>query len=233
MRNSLKIGIALLWAALAAPAAADQRAVVVELFTSQGCSSCPPADALLAELGQSAEVIPLALHVDYWDYIGWKDRYASPDFTRRQKGYARANGWNKVYPPQMVVNGTTDVIGSNPMKVMRALDAHADAPETVRLTIRRNGGTLHLRAEALRDGLRPCDIHLVRYRPAAETAIERGENAGRTLSYSHIVTRWEAVAQWDGTGIFETSLPVSGDEPVVVLVQQTRFGPILAAARLR
>lgn len=104
-----------LWAAasvVTAPAAsADEKTVVVELFTSQGCSSCPPADALLAELDKSADVIALALHVDYWDYIGWKDSFADPENTERQRGYARAAKARSIFTPQMVIGGVDHVIG--------------------------------------------------------------------------------------------------------------------------
>jgi hypothetical protein len=231
MRRIL-IGMAMLLAAGAATAE-ERSPVVVELFTSQGCSSCPPADALLAELGTHEGVIPLALHVDYWDYIGWKDRFAAPAFTARQKGYARAQGSNRVYTPQMMIGGAEDVVGSRPMEVMSHVQRHSMTPDPVRLTLRRDGDTLHLRAEALEAGLPPCDIHLVRYRQKARTDVARGENAGRVLVNTHIVESWDLAKSWDGTGTFETTLPVQGDSPLVVLVQEARYGPILAAARLR
>jgi hypothetical protein len=216
---------------LVSAAEADQP-VVVELFTSQGCSSCPPADALLAEMADRDDVIPLALHVDYWDYIGWKDRFAMPEFTARQKGYARAGDWRMIYTPQMVINGVDDVVGSKPMKVADLIRKHADKPSHVDLEIRREGDRLLIRAEA-NGAMRPCDIHIVRYAPMREIAIGTGENAGRKLSYSHVANSWKVAARWDGEGVYMAELALDGDEPVVVLVQEPDHGAIVAAARLR
>ena len=107
--------LCVVWLGLSGPVLAQGASgVVVELYTSQGCSSCPPADAYLEELAQEPGVIALALHVDYWDYLGWKDEFANPDFTDRQKTYATANGSNTIYTPQMVVAGTDMVEGSDP-----------------------------------------------------------------------------------------------------------------------
>ncbi len=232
MRRVL-MGFAVLWAMLAAPAMAEDNPVVVELFTSQGCSSCPPADALLAELGQRDDVIALALHVDYWDYIGWKDKFARPEFTRRQKGYARAGGWRTIYTPQMVINGADDVVGSRPMKVTDIIRAHQAKPPKVRLEISRQGGKLHIKAQSLHDGTQPCDIHIIRYLPGETVRIERGENAGRSLKYSHVAQGWDVAARWNGRGTLEKTVALDGDGPVVVLLQEPGHGPIVAAARLR
>ncbi|KUF11683.1 DUF1223 domain-containing protein [Pseudoponticoccus marisrubri] len=223
---------AAIWTTLGSALAAQDNPVVVELFTSQGCSSCPPADALLADLAEREDVITLALHVDYWDYIGWKDPFARPEFTRRQRGYARSGGWRRIYTPQMVINGSDDVVGSRPMKVAKLIQDHSGRPAEVRLEILRTGGALEVRAEAL-SALRPCDIHIVRYDPAQQTRIRKGENAGRTLTYTSIVEDWALVDRWDGTGTYEGRFPLDGDAPVVVIVQEPRFGHIVAAARLR
>ncbi|WGW03252.1 DUF1223 domain-containing protein [Tropicibacter oceani] len=221
-----------LWASLCGGAQAQDNPVVVELFTSQGCSSCPPADALLAELGQRDDVIPLALHVDYWDYIGWKDRFAKPGFTTRQKGYARAQGEKMVYTPQIIVNGVEDTVGSRPMKVAELIQKHAAHPAQVKLEVSRQGGQLVIRASSAHP-MRPSDIHIVRYQPRREIAILRGENAGNKFTYTHIVDDWKVAGRWDGQGTYETRVPIEGDQPVVVLVQEPRYGPIVAAARLR
>jgi hypothetical protein len=120
--------------------------VVVELFTSQGCSSCPPADALLAELAERDDVLPLALHVDYWDYIGWADTFASPAFTERQKLYARAAGHRTIYTPQMVIGGVDQVVGFQPMEVADLIEAHRAKPPQAgtqaRMALRRDGDRL-------------------------------------------------------------------------------------------
>jgi hypothetical protein len=213
-------------------AKADPQPVVIELFTSQGCSSCPPADELLAELGNRDDVIPLALHVDYWDYIGWKDRFAAPEFSKRQRGYARAGGWKMIYTPQMVVMGVEDVVGSKPERVGELISKYAGQDGPLDLTLVRRGDRVEIRIVA--DGaVRPCDIHVVRYEPSERVTIKRGENAGRSITYTHIVRDWNIAARWDGVGVFEGEVPVPDGEPVVVLVQAPKNGPILAAARLR
>ena len=114
--------MAVLVFAATAGSAQDKPVVVVELFTSQGCSSCPPADALLDRLSSRNNVLALSLHVDYWDYIGWKDKFASPAHTARQQAYARAAGRRSVYTPQMIINGLDDVAGTAPMDVADMID---------------------------------------------------------------------------------------------------------------
>ena len=215
-----------------APAAWAQNTVVVELFTSQGCSACPPADELLGRLGKRDNVIALALHVDYWDYIGWKDKFANPAFTKRQKGYARSFDSRSIYTPQMVVNGVQDVVGNRPMDVSDAVQAHANKGLPVSLDIARNGNTLSIKAEG-KVGIPPADIILVRYTPSQKVDIPRGENAGKSMTYTHIVTEWKDIGDWNGRSPIQESVSVEGDAPVVVLVQAKNHGPILAAARLR
>ena len=220
------------WVACAGWAQAGDSPVVVALFTSQGCSSCPPADRLLADMAGRDDIIPLALHIDYWDYIGWKDQFAQPGFTARQKGYAKAGKRRSVYTPQMVINGQHDVVGNRAMDVTDLIRKHAAAPSSVDLTIRREGNTLRIEAVATAR-VDASDIHVVRYKPSEQVAIKRGENAGKTLTYSHIVSDWTVLGQWDGNGRYSGSAQLTGAEPVVVLVQARRHGPILAAARLR
>ncbi|WP_425070723.1 DUF1223 domain-containing protein [Sagittula sp. S175] len=219
-------------AGMSAQADPTDNPVVVELFTSQGCSSCPPADELLATLGERDDVIPLAFHVDYWDYIGWKDHFASPRFTKRQKGYARAGGWKMIYTPQIIVNGMEDVVGSHPDEVAALVQQHEAAPAVAKVSLVRQGDRVQIRAEGVRMST-PGDIHVLRYAPSQEVTIKRGENAGKTVWYTHIVREWDVVARWDGTGVFEGEVPVPANEPVVVLLQAPKYGPILAAARLR
>ena len=207
--------------------------VVVELYTSQGCSSCPPADAYLAELAQESGVIALALHVDYWDYIGWEDKFGDPKFTERQKKYAHAVGSNTIYTPQMIVAGMDRVEGSNPEKVEGNIRRHQMAQSLVALQLMRSGDVLmiHAVAKAILPG--PVVVQLVRYRPSATVAIEYGENAGQTITYSNIVTSWAKLADWPGTEDFELSVPVTGGDPVVVILQSPGPGMILAASVLK
>ena len=218
------------WTA-AGHAQSDERRVVVELFTSQGCSSCPPADALLRELAAREDVVALALHVDYWDYIGWKDSFADPRHSKRQKAYAAARGERMVYTPQMVVDGRQAVVGTKEMKLADLIARHRVTPREVELSARREGDVLSIAARGTLD--RPVQVHLVRYIPSREVSVSRGENAGRTLTYTNIVTDWTVAGTWDGDKPLSMRLPLTGDQPVVVLLQQEGFGPIRAVAELR
>jgi hypothetical protein len=232
MRLLIALALSLPFLSSAAlPARADSP-VVVELFTSQGCSSCPPADALLAEMAGREDVIPLALHVDYWDYIGWKDRFASPAYTKRQRGYAHAGGWRQIYTPQMVMNGMDHVVGSRPMKVMDLIRKESKRAPKADLQITRQGNQLQITASA-KSGMTAAEIHVIRYTPEETVKIARGENAGRSITYSHIVKDWDVVGRWDGRKDLRKTVAISGKSPVVVLLQTPGHGPILAAARLR
>jgi hypothetical protein len=207
--------------------------VVVELFTSQGCSSCPPADALLAQLTEREDVIPLALHVDYWDYIGWEDRFAKPAFTRRQKGYAKAHGARTVYTPQMVIAGQSAIVGHKPLELAERIMRVLDAPSQLALEVTLEEGTVVVQLSAQEPVEGDLLIHLVRYEPRETVAIRRGENAGRTYTYHNIVTSWETMARWNGQDALAVRHDAPGDRPIVVLVQKAGYGPILAAARAR
>ena len=136
-----------MWTALFVPAHA-QSPVVVELFTSQGCSSCPPADALLHELAGRDDVIALALHVDYWDYIGWEDAFADPAHTQRQRQYALEAGRRSVYTPQMVINGQTAIVGTKPMALSEAIAHYATKDMGVELALARTDEGLEISAQA-------------------------------------------------------------------------------------
>ncbi|MEL6643957.1 MAG: DUF1223 domain-containing protein [Pseudomonadota bacterium] len=217
---------------MAGVAQAQDRLVVVELFTSQGCSSCPPADALLGELAARDDVLPLALHVDYWDYIGWKDDFADPAHTTRQKAYARVKGDRTIYTPQMIVGGTDHVIGYKPMKLAMTIEKHADTAEAVDVTVTRNGNRIRVIAQPQGNVDGPAMIHLVAYRPESTVDIRRGENRGRTLTYHNVVTQMVDLGAWDGRGRHTVSADVPGDGPYAVLIQRTGHGPILGAARV-
>lgn len=206
--------------------------VVVELFTSQGCSSCPPADALLGELAGREDVIALALHVDYWDYIGWKDVYGQPAFTQRQKGYARASGHRTIYTPQMIVEGADHVVGYKPMHLAELIDAHAETPSKVALSLSRDGDALTIRATALEALQGEILVQLVRYQPEGVTDIRTGENAGRSFTYRNIVTEWDVLGGWNAASPLEMQIEISGDEPCVVILQMAGHGEILGAARV-
>ncbi len=231
--RGLIAAMASVWAVFAATGDVRADPVVVELYTSQGCSSCPPADALLAELSERDDVIPLALHVDYWDYIGWKDDHADPAHTVRQKGYARAAGQRTIYTPQMIVGGLDHVVGYKPMKLAKLIEEHGQKPMRVEFSATRNGTTVDIRAARYVDAAGEMVVQLVRYTPEDTVEIRRGENAGRTITYANIVTEWQVLGTWDGATPLEMSAEANGDAPVVVLLQQSNHGPIVAAAHLR
>ena len=212
-------------------AVAQDGPVVVELYTSQGCSSCPPADAMLHDLAKRDDVIALALHVDYWDYIGWKDVFGRPENTERQHAYARAANAATVYTPQMVIGGVAHVIGSRPMQVMDAIQAQSARGQSVEVSLTRRGENVVIAADAGRRG--DYVVQLVRYTPEQTVSIRRGENAGKNLSYANIVTSWDVIERWDGRSALLIEATASGESPVVVIVQQSTSGPIVGAAELR
>ncbi|MCM2560987.1 DUF1223 domain-containing protein [Lutimaribacter sp. EGI FJ00015] len=237
MRLTLKAFAVAALAALGATGASAQSSehpVVVELFTSQGCSSCPPADKLLKELSARDDVIALALHVDYWDYIGWKDVFADPRFSARQKAYAVAGGRRSVYTPQMIIDGSDHVVGTHPMDVADLIGAHAERARPVQLNLSRNSnGDLRIEAHATTAARTDFVVQLVRYLPEKTVEITRGENTGKRLTYSNIVDEWEQLAEWDGHTPLTLSVPAPGNHPAVVLIQRKGPGPIEAAAILR
>ncbi|MEE2945592.1 MAG: DUF1223 domain-containing protein [Pseudomonadota bacterium] len=213
---------------------AGDHPVVVELYTSQGCSSCPPADAYFGkELVGRDDVIALALHVDYWDYIGWKDQFADPSYSNRQRGYARAAAKRSVYTPQMVIGGVDHVVGNRPSDVRSNLAKHENAPSDIELAVSRSGDQLTIDLESATGKRDPLVVQVVRYSAKETVAIKRGENAGRTLSYHNIVTSWKTVGEWNARRAKTLRTKVPGDAPVVVIVQRQGFGPIVAAAELR
>ena len=225
--------IAALIFSTATPLLAQNSPVVVELFTSQGCSSCPAADAMLHELAPREDVIALALHVDYWDYIGWKDPFADPGHAERQRAYAALAGRRSIYTPEMLVNGDTDIFGAKPMALSKAILDHGRKPATIDLAVSRDGDSLRINATALKDGQGPMTVYMLRYTPERTTEIKRGENAGKTLSYANVTEGWQVVGNWDGKAPLTMTAPIYGDKPVVVILQHQRIGPIIAAARLR
>jgi hypothetical protein len=223
-----------IWLGLAgAVAAQSQPVVVVELYTSQGCSSCPPADEFMAMLAMNPNVIALSLHVDYWDYIGWADKFASPQFTARQKAYARAGGSRTIYTPQMIIDGQERVEGHAPEEVAQLLRKHLGTAHSVSLTLERVGDRVTIRAVSpVRFAAGKAKVQLVRYIPSQVVDIERGENAGRTMTYFNVVTSWQVLGDWDGAAPLELSADAKGKQPVVVILQAEGPADVLAAAQL-
>ncbi len=222
---------------MAAPAAQAEPVlapVVVELYTSQGCSSCPPADELLSRLAERPEVLPLAMHVDYWDYIGWKDEFASPAHTKRQKGYAHVANRRMIYTPQMVIMGQEDVVGADVMAVTDLLAKYHREPRPVAVQVFPDGNRARLTATPvldLGDGVTHY-VQLVRYTPFQTVSIGRGELAGHTLDYANVVQQIEIIHEWDGTGELDLSVPLDKVAKTALLIQAGAYGPIVGAARL-
>jgi hypothetical protein len=209
--------------------------VVVELFTSQGCSSCPPADRLLGELSRRPDVIALSVHVDYWDYIGWKDPFATAASTARQHSYAQALRQRYVYTPEMVFNGAAHDPGTNRARVERMLKQAADrAGARVNPLLSALGAGRALIQLPKAPGVPVADIWLLSVDPRHVTAVGRGENRGVTLTNFNVVRSIARLATWRGEA---TQLTVEADRLVpgaamVTLVQTANLGPILGAARL-
>lgn len=224
-------------AALALPAGAEQTRTrpkaVVELFTSQGCASCPPADALLTMLAESDDVVALAYHVDYWDYVGWEDTFGSSAFSDRQRAYAKSWGSSRIYTPQMVVNGTKGVVGSRRNEVYGAI---ADVSLPLSVEVVRVGDMLKI-AIPPNTSLDDAVVWLVTYLDRAEVAIETGDNAGKSVVYTQVVTGRQALGMWEGASGANLKLPLpemlsEGSTGIAVIVQQERNGlpgPILGA----
>ncbi|MFQ5956043.1 MAG: DUF1223 domain-containing protein [Kiloniellales bacterium] len=207
-----------------------QPRTVVELFTSQGCSSCPPADAFLGELAKRPDVIALGFHVDYWDYIGWKDPFASPDFTNRQRAYAQALGRRYVYTPQMVVDGMSHATGSRVGEVERLIaQRHGSQRLPVRLV---RGGPDRLKVSVgSAAGAGPADVWFVTYTRARTTDVARGENSGRRLTDYNIVRRITHLGRWAGAAAdFTATLGEEEADGCAVLVQAEGHGEILGSA---
>jgi hypothetical protein len=217
-------------AGIAGIAVAEQRSVVVELYTSQGCSTCPPADAMLGELAGMPGVIALGLHVDYWDYIGWEDTFGREAFTARQEKYASVADGRGIYTPQFIVGGVDSVVGANAMEIMALVSRHASHGTGVTLDVSRDGDRLRIEGRTEAPPLRPMSVEIVRYRPSETVEIGGGENAGSRIAYSNIVTDWEKVADWPGTTPLTLELDAPGEGPVVVLLQEPGPGRIVAAA---
>jgi hypothetical protein len=228
-------GAALLVLAGLLPAGAGEKPpVVVELYTSQGCSSCPPAEAFMRELAKRDDVIGLEFHVDYWDYIGWKDMFADPSFTKRQKRYVNALGARYAYTPQMVIGGNVHAVGSERDTVEQHIRA---AQRTLReeppITLRREGETLVIEiGEAKVSGT--YDITFVTFDKPHTTKVRRGENRGQTLVNANVVRELAVVGKWSGNAAtFRVSLAgKKGDGGCAVLVQNRGPGRVLTAARL-
>ena len=205
--------------------AADKPPVVVELFTSQGCSSCPPANANLIELSKRSDVLALSFAVTYWDRLGWKDIFGREEYTARQYTYEPALGERSPFTPQMVVNGKVSLVGNRLDEVETALRAAVPLPGPA---IVLGDGRVKIAAAAAPASA--ADIWLVRYDTnVVEVPVGRGENSGRTLPHTHVVHALDRLGHWDGEALSLPVLPAEAGFKTAVLVQLPDGGPILAA----
>ena len=214
--------------------------VFVELFTSQGCSSCPAADAFMGELVQRPGVIAVSMNVDYWNYLGWRDTLSQAVFTRRQKEYAARRGDGQVYTPQMVINGRTHVVGSHKNSVLEEIGRQAVVPDRyfVPISISSNGNELDIEV-----GGGPTDriiqastLWVMSVTPQVTVAIERGENSGREITYHNAVRQLTPAGMWKGDAV-QLSLPkkhvMDGQSSMCVAVLQgDNGGVVLGCASL-
>lgn len=221
---------------LPAPTHAEPVRAVVELFTSQGCSSCPPADALVGEMSRQPGVIALTLPVDYWDYLGWKDTLALPAFSKRQRLYAKERGDGQVYTPQTVVNGASHHVGSDKTAVTKAIPA---APLPVAVTLAGSEAAPEVQIPAAKEGPRAGAIWLLPVARKEQVVIMRGENRGKTITYTHVAREMIRLGDWRGEAL---ALPVpaeavtkAGADGYVVLLHAEggKIGRIIGAAASR
>lgn len=242
MENNLKITrrkiLSLAAAGLSAPflvtrASAAPSPVLVELFTSQGCSSCPPADRLAGVLATQADVTVISFNVDYWDYLGWRDTLANPANTKRQMDYAHARGDNDVYTPQMVINGVSHVVGSNRGSVENAISnaRRSVAPLALRMTT--SGSDIKIE---LPDGeAAEATLWVMAISSTVDVKIERGENLGKTITYHNVVRQLSNVAKWNGTSssimVPRKKLLSANSQSCIAVLQKGLVGPVIGIGK--
>jgi hypothetical protein len=227
--------VALGLATVSPPVAAAPPQAVVELFTSQGCSSCPPADAILLELARRPDLIAVTLPVDYWDYLGWKDTLSQPTFGARQRAYAHMRGDRQVYTPQVIVNGAKPCLGSNRAEIEHTIASNGGAGLPVNVTTTERDNKVVIEVDGSTQ--RPADLWILPVLRLRTVAIARGENRGRTGTYANVVRGFVRVGEWHGgPARFEVPLPEARKEAdgYVVLLQAAhgaKPGVILGAAK--
>lgn len=217
--------VATILAGAATEAVAGEPRATVELFTSQGCSSCPPADKVLGELVRDPSLVAVSMPIDYWDYLGWKDTLALPRHTVRQRGYAAVRGDREVYTPQVVVNGLVHVVGSDRNAIEDAI-ARTKGREgalsvPVNLSLDEQGVTVSI--APAKEAATVAEVWLCTVTKAIPVAIKRGENRNRTLTYNNIARRWIRVGTWTGSRqrwtVPESELKAEGVDSLIVFVQ--------------
>jgi hypothetical protein len=227
--QAILAALALLCSGTTTPAAS--RPAVIELYTSQGCSSCPPADALLGELASRSDVIALAFHVDYWDSLGWRDRFELPLAAQRQQRYVEALGLSSAFTPQLVLDGRRSFVGSDRQSITSALRA---TQEGMAVSAHVDDRTLIIELGSGAQG--PFDVCVAAYLPRADSHIDRGENSGKTLTEFNIVRAYLPAGTWHGAPVrFEVplaSLPADASQ-AAVLVQRQGQGEMAGVGLVR
>ena len=235
---------AALWSVPQADAQTRRPQVVIELFTSQGCSSSPTADTVIGELSRDPEIITLTFPVTYWDYLGWKDTLGQDVFGKRQKLYAKARGDNQIYTPQAIINGSIHVVGSEKDELRRRIRDGEAASFKATMSLKEDGGTLRIRLTPLPGATgNTGSVWVLPILREVAVAISGGENRGKTITYSNVVRGLIRVGNWDGkeseisVPLVTTQAPDADDYVVIVQAEKPgRFnytypGDILAAAR--
>jgi hypothetical protein len=234
------LGAFLFWQAAGAGEAQPQP-ILVELFTSQGCSSCPPADQILAQLKGREDVVALSFSVDYWDYIGWRDTLARHENTLRQQAYEKVLPSHRVYTPQLVIDGVQDLPGNQRQDVMQAVTRRSGevvaGGKRAPVTLSQTGETVEVRIGAMAGVKAPATVWLAHTLSSRTVNIGGGENGGKTVTYTNVVRDFAAVGKWTGEAM-TLELPARGvpgetTDGVAVWVQAGNPGPVLGAAQLK
>lgn len=220
-------------------ASTGRRPVVVELFTSQGCNSCPPSEDVLAALAERPDVIAVGLHVDYWDFLGWKDRLADPKHAKRQSGYNMALRRRSNFTPQMVIDGAVSATGSRGDKVSRIISKRMETPNTaVDIALAFEGDSLRIDLGKASSSMKAgkCAVHLLPYKSHMGVQIARGENAGRALNYTNAVRGLTRLGNWRGEAM-SLNHAISPEERaqldgIAVIVQDNTIGEVRGAAKI-
>jgi hypothetical protein len=223
-----------------AVARAGEPRALLELFTSQGCSSCPAADRLMGQLAKDPALVALSVPVDYWDYLGWRDTLANPAHSARQRAYARARGDGQVYTPQIVVNGALDALGSDQTAVEQAIaeTTKESSVMSVPITLSVSGSALSVKVPSAETSEQAAaEVWLCPLARTVAVAIARGENRGRTLTYHNVVRNWVKLGDWKGAqSTWDVPLPqikAAGIDAAAVVLQEgthERPGIVLGAA---
>jgi hypothetical protein len=233
--RGLALAMAFFVVASSAEAGGGKRPVVVELFTSQGCSSCPPADAMLGRLAERKDVLAVSLPITYWDMMGWKDTLASENNTRRQKSYSEIMGHGGVYTPQMIVDGVSDIVGSREAAIESAIALREGDMDAVPVLLHATRQELHVTVGPAANHEGPdATIWMFHILGKATVSIGAGENEGRTVTYHNVVRDLKAIGIWKGPAVSLDLPRQDGMDPphdaVAVIVQQSGYGRILGAA---